>query len=222
MLLSIPSLIQAASERTLMSSRAANGIFPTNPLTFPNSDNAMTLIHRLDQLNNIALNRLPLQSQLTQIELFVKGGDSLFPKKCSNRERSLSMDPDEKFEKIIMVEHDFFSKTSSKDLDLTHLESIIIYLEADNSAILKRHKHNDKLHSFFSKIFSIVFPANGRFIADTVSFTNSVVKSLCRAVKLIVPLARSEPHYGELIEKFLNQCKEQLDPVSFFKYISMG
>ncbi|KAE9550563.1 hypothetical protein FO519_006221 [Halicephalobus sp. NKZ332] len=218
MLLSIPSLIQAASERTLLSARTANGIFPTHPLTFPNSDNAMILIHRLDQLNDVALNRLPLQSQLIQIELFVKGGESLFSGKYGDRERSWSsVDPDERFERLVTVEHDFFSKTSGKELDLNHLESIVVYLEAENSILMKKHKHNDKLHSFFSKIFTIVLPSNAKFAVDTVSFDGSIVKSLCRAIRLIVPLAKTEPHYGELIEKFLDQCKEQLDLEVLYK-----
>uniref|UniRef100_A0AC34QGH4 Rapamycin-insensitive companion of mTOR N-terminal domain-containing protein n=1 Tax=Panagrolaimus sp. JU765 TaxID=591449 RepID=A0AC34QGH4_9BILA len=217
MLLSTPSLIQAVSERLQISGKGSRGIHLLDPPTFPNTDNAMILFHRIDQLNDIAFNRLPIQTQLTNIEIFVKGGDD-FSKAAEVRERSMSLlEPDERFDKLVQVESEFFSKTSAKELDLKDLESIIYFLEAENGVLIRKHRHNDKMHTFFSKIFTIILPANERFVTDAGSFNGKIIKSLCRAIKLLMPMAKTEPHYGELIERFLAQFKEQLDPVILYK-----
>lgn len=69
------------------------------------------------------------------------------------------------------------------------------------------------------QIFTIILPQNRRLILDSKSVNAQIIKWVCRAVKILVPLAKSEPYYGELIEKFLNQCREGLDPVSLLLLI---
>jgi hypothetical protein len=217
MLLSAPSLVQAVCERSQFSAKIASGKFNDAQVTFPHSDNAMLLLNRLDQLNDISFNRLSLESQLHNIVLFVCGGKALDTNNIQ-RERSTSqITPEDRLEHLFTSEPEFFSKVTAKELDLTRLEAIVDCLEWDQGSLLTKHRYNDKLHSFYSRIFTIILPQNHRLIKDSSSFNAQIIKCICSAVKILVPLAKSEPYYGELIEKFLNQCREELDPEILYK-----
>uniref|UniRef100_A0A914Z9A0 Rapamycin-insensitive companion of mTOR N-terminal domain-containing protein n=1 Tax=Panagrolaimus superbus TaxID=310955 RepID=A0A914Z9A0_9BILA len=217
MLLSAPSLVQAVSERIQYSAKLATGKSYDAQVTFPHSDNAMLLLNRLDQLNDTSFNRLSLESQLHNIELFVCGGKAL-DLENKNRERSTSqVSPEDRLEHLFTSEPEFFSKVTAKELDLTRLESIIDCLECDQGTLLTKHRYNDKLHSFYSRIFTIILPQNYRLVKNSSSFNAQIIKCICCAVKILVPLAKSEPYYGELIERFLHQFSEQLNPEVLYK-----
>uniref|UniRef100_A0AC34FSK9 Rapamycin-insensitive companion of mTOR N-terminal domain-containing protein n=1 Tax=Panagrolaimus sp. ES5 TaxID=591445 RepID=A0AC34FSK9_9BILA len=139
------------TKRIQYSSKLASGKSYDAQVTFPHSDNAMLLLNRLDQLNDTSFNRLPLESQLHNIELFVCGGKAL-DLENKNRERSTSqVSPEDRLEHLFSSEPEFFSKVTAKELDLTRLESIVDCLEWDQGSLLTKHRYNDKLHSFYSR-----------------------------------------------------------------------
>ena len=157
MLLSAPSLVQAVCERAQFSSKLANRKLGGDAqVTFPHSDNAMVLLMRLDQLNDTSFNKIPLETQLHNTELFVCGGKSLAsndPFRPESRERSTSqVNPEDRLEGLFASEPEFFSKVTAKELDLTRLEAIVDCLEWENGSLLTKHRYNEKLHSFYSRV----------------------------------------------------------------------
>lgn len=124
-----------------------------------------------------------------------------------------------------LISHAF---TSDSTPIWVYIERVLQLLENDNYEMLKKYKTSEKCHSFFSnvsffrqkptfylflKIVSYFKPSNQKLTSESID--RSKIRCGCRVFYLLTTLS-IEPYYSQIMNEFISNFCEQLEPVGVF------
>uniref|UniRef100_A0A914DG49 Rapamycin-insensitive companion of mTOR N-terminal domain-containing protein n=1 Tax=Acrobeloides nanus TaxID=290746 RepID=A0A914DG49_9BILA len=206
-IISVPTLIQSAAETFVTSSNIVRMVREGKKLTnlyhtFSNSENALLLISRLDQLNNICLSRQNTLENLQNINYFVLAGKQS-KRSLRHRADSLQEEPQDLSE---MMSNAFYNDNLPNWLQV---DRVLQLLERDNCELLKRNKHSEKCHTFFANLLFYFKPSAQKLVTEP--FDRLKIRCGCCAFSLVSTLL-IEPYYSQMMGDFMTNFRDQLEP----------